>query len=354
MEKLTLMLDSGAFSSFTQGKLIDVIEYSDFILKNQQHIDQTICLDVINPNKPDEAAVAGMQNFKYMKGRGIDAIPVFHAREPLSCLDEMLTLTEYVGLSATSLVSPVEDKAWHRLIWAYLSDSEGYPIIKTHSFGNITEYALLSWPWTSADAATWVIAGGRAGRVRINGRSIQLRTNKINDPNFISIHDTGLKRETWEMEIRELGLDPHMLMTVKTKGSGLAMLRSFLVASDLLKLQEQTIDVTQYKTHNPLLLKKKIGGVGIKREGPVNMYFVISPSAYQFNFPVLAALKIKNILVSYYYVKTATKNFWDEKLIPFLYDPVGFCETDKRTKSFWDLLQSCLQKETAQEVGNAG
>jgi hypothetical protein len=44
---IDLILDSGAFSSFTQGKIIDVNEYIAFVLKNQQEIKHVIN-EVIN------------------------------------------------------------------------------------------------------------------------------------------------------------------------------------------------------------------------------------------------------------------------------------------------------------------
>lgn len=351
MSKLSLLLDSGAFSAFTKSSSVDLETYTQFALQNSEHICKTVNLDVINPQNPEEAAKAGRDNFLYMRDKGVDPLPVFHARESLKWLDLMLMDTDYVGLSATSLVSPVEDRAWHRLIWSYISDRTGKPIVKTHSFGNITEYALLLWPWHSADAATWIIAGGRAGRIRINGKSIQFRTNKINDPNFISIHDTGVKRETWEMEIRELGLDPEILIKIQTKGSGLAMLRSFLVASDLLKLQEQTKQIVKYSNPNSLLVNKKQERGGLQIERPTKLFFVISPSAYQLNFPVLYALGIKYLLVSYFYIATGTKNFWEEKMIPFICDPKDFLERDEKGKKFWDLLQQCLLKPKEEAVG---
>src|SRR5208282_6793352 len=65
--KVRLMMDSGAFSSFTLGKPVSVSEYSDFILKNERYIDESICLDVIEPGNPERAAEAGMKNFLYMK-----------------------------------------------------------------------------------------------------------------------------------------------------------------------------------------------------------------------------------------------------------------------------------------------
>lgn len=345
MNKIHLTLDSGAFSAFTQKKEVNLDNYCKFILDNDKYVNQAVNLDVINPQSPEAAAEAGMANFYLMRDRGIDCMPVFHARESWKHLDKMLELTDYIGLSGTSLVSPVEDKTWHRLVWNYVTDKDGYPIARFHSFGNTSEYMLLTMPWYSADSATWMIQGGRAARVKLQGKSYQLRSNSIGDTNFILDSDTGPKRECWEQEIRALGFDPDALMKVKAKGSELAMLRAYLVAADLLNLQELATNVKTFQKPSTLLdFKKASAKPGFVREGSVKVIFVISPSAYYFNYPVIHALGIKNILVSYYYVATAPKNFWGEKLVPFLVDPDGFFESDPQAKRFKEKLNEVLLK----------
>lgn len=342
---MRLIVDSGAFTCFTAGKSIDLNEYCKFLTDNKKYIDVSVNLDVIGPNDPDVAAAAGRENYLKMRERGIDALPVYHARESRKWLDLMIDDTDYVGLSGTSLVSPTEDRAWHRLVWSYITTKQGYPIVKTHSFGNTSPYMALTFPWTTMDSASWMIQGGRAARVKLQNKSFQLRSNKIGDVNYISDEDTGLKRESWEYEIQELGLDPKAVMSVEAKGSQLAMMRSFLVAADLLRLQEQTGHVKKFLKPNSLITTKRQEEGGIIRGGTARMVFVISPSAYNFNFPVLTALGIKDILVSYYYVVTAPKGFWEKMLLPYLADPVGFCETDPKTKKFWDKLNEFLLKK---------
>lgn len=339
---LNLMLDSGAFSAFTQKTEVNLKEYTDFCVANKQYISQVVNLDMINPGQPEAAAAAGMENFLYMKSKGVDAMPVYHAREPQRYLDQMIDLTDYIGLSGTSLVSPVEDKAWHHLTWAYITDRHGLPVVKTHSFGNTSDYMALNFPWTTMDSATWMIQAGRAGRVKLQGRPYQLRTHSIGDPNFISVHDTGLKRESWIREITQHGIDAEKLMTVEAKGAKMAMLRSYLVASELLKLQAKTENVKRYAGGSTLVTHKRQDEGGFERPGTAQMYFVISPSAFSFNFPLIAALGIKNVLVSYFYVVTAPKNFWEERLLPFIQDPVGFCTSHPRVKIFWEKLHEVI------------
>lgn len=341
--KVNLIVDSGAYSAFTQGKPVDLKAYADFVLQNQSHITKTVNLDVIDPQGPEAAASKGFENLLYMRSRGIDAMPVLHARESFRWIDKMFDLgIDYIGLSGTSLVSPVENRIWHDLIWQYVTDKQGFPIAKFHAFGDTSVERLITYPFYSADSATWMIQAGRAGRIRLKGKSYQLRSHKISDSNYISANDPAPQKQAWEECIRELGLCPDAVMSVQGKGSELAMIRSYLVASELLNLQEQSASCTKLKLKKSLLLGRRMEEGGVERLDPVKIYFVISPSAIFMNFPVLAALNIKNILVSYYYVVTAPKDFWETKMIPFLDDPVGFCQSDEKLKRYWDKLHECI------------
>lgn len=340
--KLNLLLDSGAYSCWSQGKAIDVQKYCDFIITNNNHINTSVNLDVISPGNPEIAAAEGHANYLAMKDRGVNPMPVFHAREGFSWLEKMLNDTDYIGISGTSLVSPKENKIWHDLVFTYLTDSNGYPIAKFHAFGDTSERSLTTYPFYSADSATWMIQAGRAARVKLQGKAYQLRSHSITDNNYISNTDTGLKREAWEKEFRILGLDPERVMNVEAKGAQLAMIRSFLVAADMLRLQRDSVKASAYKKSQCLInLKRNLTG-GVERVDPVKLFFVISPSAYYFNFPIIATLGITNVLLSYYYIITAPEMFWHERFLPFLYDPIGFCQSDPKVKKYWDKLHECV------------
>jgi len=342
---VSLLLDSGAYSAFTRGKEINIDKYIDFCKKYDKEITKAINLDVINPGDPETAAEAGMKNYFYMRDRGLDVMPVYHARENLKWLDKMLESAQYIGLSATSLVSPVEGKVWHDLVWTYITDSAGRAIIKTHSFGNTELYTMLTYPFYSADSATWMIQGGRAARVKLQGKSYQLRSTSIRDSSYISTDDPAPKKEAWEAEIRELGLDPEKVMNIEVSASEMAMIRSYLVASDLIRLQEATRPITTFKKQKSLLPSEYKGDLqGFVREGPVKMTFAISPSAWYFNLPLLYVLGVKDILASYHYIATAPKTFMEERLVPFLYDPKAFCESQPKLRKYLDTIRKVMLK----------
>jgi hypothetical protein len=343
--KIRLMVDSGAYSSWTQNKPISLPEYTEFVLKNQEVIDSVVNLDVIQPGSPETAAAAGRENFLKMREAGVISLPVFHARESLKWFDLMLEECPYIGISATSLVSPREQQSFLDLAFHYGTDSKGYPIAKYHAFGDTAPKSLLSYPWFSCDSATWMISGCRAGSVKLKGKTYRLRSKVVSDTNYISDHDALPQKEAWQNEFRMLGLDPDAVMSVKTTPSQLAMIRSYLVASDILKLQEQTRGVTRFKKPGALIINKKQEAGGIEREGPIRVIFVISPSAAFMNFPVICALGIKDILASYFYIAKEKPRFWHERLVPFLHDPMAFIKSDMKMSAFYSKLQEVLLKK---------
>lgn len=336
-----LKLDSGAYSAFTRQKVIDIAEYSDFILDNKDHLYSAVCLDVIDPKGPEVAAAAGWANLQYMQKRGIDAMPVFHARESTKWLDLMLKTTGYIGLSGTSLVSPSENLAWHHLMWSYLTDRAGAPCVKTHAFGDTSPYSMRTFPFFSADSATWQIASGKTGCVYIQGKPYQLRTKKIRNGNYLSIDDPKLKKDVWEKEICMRGIDVDMLMSADLRAVELTMIRCYLNCRHLMEVQATSAAAMTYDKSNSLM-NLNCGLPGTPREDLVKMFYVISTAVAPWGLPVLTALGITDVLISYFYLE---QKFWPE-LQAWCYDPVGECERNPRLKRYWDILQKFLLEPT--------
>src|SRR5580692_1929900 len=87
--KISLMLDSGAFSAWKRGISINLAEYIAYIKKHEHLLASYVCLDQI-PGKPgvkrtqaevDDAAAQSYKNQQTMKKAGLTPIPVFHQGE---------------------------------------------------------------------------------------------------------------------------------------------------------------------------------------------------------------------------------------------------------------------------------
>ena len=153
-----LFVDSGAFSAYTRGVVIDIEEFVEFI---KQHEDRLFCyaaLDVIGDWKGTR------KNYDRMKELGVDPIPCYHYGEPLIELEKYCEDgVEYIALGGAVEYASSRAKLQEFLdsCWSVLKDH--FPI-KVHGFGITAQWALERYPFYSCDS-TAAICGGANGRV---------------------------------------------------------------------------------------------------------------------------------------------------------------------------------------------
>lgn len=152
-----LMVDSGAYTASTQGIEINRDEYCDRLLENRW-ITFFANLDEINHADPDDGAFVSYENFKRMRERGLNPLPVFHAGENITWLrkyiyDEGCTYIALGGVAESR--SPNRNWAFFDQCYAVITKSGRD--IKTHAFGVADEATLLHFPFASADAASWLL-----------------------------------------------------------------------------------------------------------------------------------------------------------------------------------------------------
>lgn len=153
-----LFLDSGAFSAYTRGVLIDIREYVEFIKKNESELFCYAALDVIGDWEGTR------ENYDIMKKMGVDPVPCYHYGEPL---DELKRYCDdgvkYIALGGAVEYASSREKleAFFDSSWSILRD---YFPIKVHAFGVTAQWALERYPFYSCDS-TAAIMGGGMGRV---------------------------------------------------------------------------------------------------------------------------------------------------------------------------------------------
>jgi hypothetical protein len=226
--KVSLIVDSGAFTAYTQNVNIDIADYAKFALANFQHIDAIVNLDVIGRGDYAQTAQEGWDNFLYLKDKGLRIMPVFHTGEPIKYLDYMIERADWIGLSTSNVTKISESDPWFNLMWDYITDENGYPVRNFHSFGDTTRNSILNYPWYSSDSSTWVQSGGMAARAFLGGKSVQFRPNMAKDALYISDQDTGIKKESWEAALYEKGLDAEKCTKDSMRSSDLMLIRSFI------------------------------------------------------------------------------------------------------------------------------
>jgi hypothetical protein len=156
---LDLFLDSGAFTAFTKGAVIDPERYAEYIHDSAKVWTTCSSLDAIgDPAKTYEY-------FKILRSMGCKVQPVFHCRE-----DE-LWLRKYLdeGYDYIFLGGMVPEQTnwlmnWLDGLWRnYLTNKDGTARVKIHGFGLTDQRLIFRYPWYSVDSTSWLMIGVYGG-----------------------------------------------------------------------------------------------------------------------------------------------------------------------------------------------
>ena len=160
-KKIELFLDSGAFSAWSQGIEIDILDYIEFIKKHKKYLDVYANLDVIgDPEKT-------LRNQYKMEKAGLSPLPCFHYKEDESYLKTYLKKYKYIALGGMVGTHKKQLDLWlNKIFGEFICDTDGYPKIKIHGFGLTSLDLMLKYPWYSVDSTSWVVTA-RMGSVLI-------------------------------------------------------------------------------------------------------------------------------------------------------------------------------------------
>ena len=172
-----VLLDSGAFSAWTKGKIINLDEYVDCIIRHRDVVNHAANLDVIpgrqgkrqiTKYENDSAASQGWMNFLYMKrrlewlGHGDMAsriMPIHHQGEDLDVLKMMIDAgCEYVGISPSNDARTKQRMKYLDEVFGYLTSLPSR--ILTHGYAVTSETLMDSYPWFTVDSITWIYLAG--------------------------------------------------------------------------------------------------------------------------------------------------------------------------------------------------
>lgn len=198
------MLDSGAFTAWNSGGEVDLVEYTDAVLRLKEQdptLVEAVALDVIAGRGVSrlEAMRKSVENARYMKSRGAEVIPVFHIGDDWEILKEYCREFKKVGLSCC-FGEPEEesfrfyDKCFE-LAWPK----------KFHSFGWMTLRVLSKYPFHSADSASWCVGPLKFARWERYG-ALSIRGSNVNIYSqlryFLALEEKLKIR--WERELKQL------------------------------------------------------------------------------------------------------------------------------------------------------
>lgn len=177
-----MIIDSGAFSVWSNGGTIDIDDYAKFCLDMQKalpNIDLNITnLDVLpgkwgfvpSQEQIDASAEKGWQNMLYLESKGLKVIHVFHQHERFEVLDRLVEHSDYIGISPANDVSQKEKSAWMAQVYKRIRNK-----VRTHGFAVTSHRQLYKYPYYSADSSSW-ITPARYGRIPVMTHNHQIKT----------------------------------------------------------------------------------------------------------------------------------------------------------------------------------
>lgn len=194
-----LMLDSGAFSAWQRGAVID----EDALIREQLsgEWDESVALDVIGDS---EASVRG---FERAQEKGSPAMPVFHYGDPWEHLDFYASRTWKVGLSCRFGESLKDSYRWLDQCFARIWPKA------THSFGLMSFDAMNRYPFHSADATSWYLpvirfgaSASPCGKMRAGGGGdTRSRLNQVRSSIYKFLEWESFFASKWRKELLKCG-----------------------------------------------------------------------------------------------------------------------------------------------------
>lgn len=164
-----LMLDSGAYTAWTQGITIDVNRYIEALKYYSHAINYIVNLDVIPGSykkgkaslmEIEEACKIGWNNYEtLLKHFDISKVlPVFHQGDDIKWLNRMIEFgSPYIGLSPRVGLSNREKIIWLDECMFRLLDKNGQPKARFHGFG-ISSFPIMDrYKWFSIDSSDYII-----------------------------------------------------------------------------------------------------------------------------------------------------------------------------------------------------
>jgi len=161
-KEIELFLDSGAFSAWTQKKVINVKDYIEFIKKYEDLITVYANLDVIGDAK------ATWKNQSIMERAGLHPLPVYHRQDNIKYLHRCINEYDYFCLGGMAKGFTAFDRTsfLDRCFDIICDTPDRLPKCKVHGFGMTSFSLMLRYPWFSVDSTTWIMTG-RMGAIYI-------------------------------------------------------------------------------------------------------------------------------------------------------------------------------------------
>jgi hypothetical protein len=152
--KNKIMIDSGAYSAWNSGKVIDLEAYLAYCKKLPEEVLK-INLDVIpetgsSMSEINKCVEKGFENYLYLKKHLKNVLPVYHYGEDISWARRMLEETDYICVSPANDTGEPIKREFFKYCFSELPTG-----VKTHTLGYSSIDGLAMFPFFSADSISY-------------------------------------------------------------------------------------------------------------------------------------------------------------------------------------------------------
>lgn len=209
-----IFIDSGAYSAWTQGIVIDTDQYIKWLNKRSDSIYLCGQVDAI-PNsisEVKEAAEKTWQNYLYMRSKlnnPESLLYTYHVGEPVKFLERALSYKDDTGkyipyIALGGMVGKSVSTRRNFLTMAFNTIKKSpNPSVKVHTFGMTDKRLLEEFPITSTDSTAWVIVAAMGGVMTDGGVTI-VTENRLSDINHYSRFPDDVLNK-FKTELKEFG-----------------------------------------------------------------------------------------------------------------------------------------------------
>lgn len=188
-----ILLDSGAYSAYTKGKNVNLLDYLAYIKANKSYISRYIALDVIGDHQTTRLL------YYLMKSMGLDPVPVIHYGDDLEMITDYMTSgAKLIALGATVRIRDKREVArWCAKV------KQKYQEVDLHLLGSCSPVLLQNGALKSCDASSWYIQAVNGKPSTIPGKTREAkiaraeanmrRTMEVFDENPIFSINRGLQ-----------------------------------------------------------------------------------------------------------------------------------------------------------------
>jgi hypothetical protein len=163
-----VLLDSGAFSAWTKGRVISIRDYIAFLKTHAGLVSRYVALDSIAGSDGEReyredmielATEQSYRNHQIMREAGLQPLPVFHQGERFAWLARYVRDGEtYLCLAPNKRIPYTRSRiiSWLDDCFSLLNDGRDKPPVKVHGLGVTALDLIWRYKWTSVDSSTWL------------------------------------------------------------------------------------------------------------------------------------------------------------------------------------------------------